>query len=161
MTRSAATMLSHFIAGGPSIVFVVVCGVLVAALLVMPRPARADAEAAPPWWDLPLRVVTATTMVVLITTAAASLGPAWSGLLSPFPVFSSVLAAFAHHMSGPDAAARLQRGVVVGIFSFAAFFLVVALLIDSRSMTATYGWATVTAIAVNSVSLVVLWRARR
>jgi hypothetical protein len=99
-------------------------------------------------------------MVLAITTAAASLGPTWSGLLSPFPVFSSVLAAFAHHMSGAAAAARLQRGVVAGIFSFAAFFLVVALLVESRPLSATYLSAAAVALAVNTVSLVALWRAK-
>ena len=157
---AAATLLSHAIGGGPWVVFAIVCGVLVASLVAMPRVQRADAEGAPPWWDLPLRIVAATSMVLAITTAAASLGPTWSGLLSPFPVFSSVLAAFAHHMSGAAAAARLQRGVVAGIFSFAAFFLVVALLVESRPLSATYLSAAAVALAVNTVSLVALWRAK-
>lgn len=161
LAYAGATLLSRFVGGGPLPIFLIVCGVLAAALALMPRPERGRSDAAPPRWDLPLRMGTATLVVVAITTAAASLGAAWSGLLSPFPVFSSVLAAFAHHMSGPAAAARLQRGVVVGVFSFAAFFLVVALLVESRSVVATYGWATVTAVAVNSVSLLALWRANR
>jgi hypothetical protein len=161
LAYAAATLVAQEIEGGPWLAFALVCAVLAAALSLMPRVPRAAAQDAAPWWDLPLRIVAATSMVLAITTAASMLGPTWSGLLSPFPVFSSVLAAFAHHMSGASAAARLQRGVVVGIYSFAAFFLVVALLVQSRSLVATYAWATAAAVGVNGLTLLGLWRARR
>lgn len=153
---AGATLVAQFAGGGPWLVFLFVCGVLSVTLALMPRVSRAAPDAAPVWWDLPLRIVAATAMVLLITTGAAALGPVWSGLLSPFPVFSSVLAAFAHHMSGSAAAARLQRGIVVGIYSFAAFFLVVALLVEERSLVATYTWASAAALAVNGLSLLAL-----
>ena len=157
---AAATWLSYVIAGGPWTAFAVVCGVLLAALALLPRARGPESELPPPWWDLPLRIAAATGTVLVITAAAGALGPTWSGLLSPFPVFSSVLAAFAHKMSGPAAAVRLQRGIVAGLFSFAAFFLVVSLLVESRSLVATYVSAAGVALAVNSVSLVALWRRR-
>jgi len=156
---AAATLISHAIEGGPWIVLAIVYAVLFAALALMPRVSGPETDAPPPWWDLPLRIVAATSTVLFITTAAAALGPTWSGLLSPFPVFSSVLAAFAHKMSGPAAAVRLQRGVVAGLFSFASFFLVVSLLVETRSLTTTYAVATLVALAVNSLSLLALWRA--
>jgi hypothetical protein len=153
-TYAIATIASQALHLGPWPTFALVCLVLVAALLALPRARAPETPTAPPWWDLPFRIVAATTMVLTITTAAAKLGPTWSGLLSPFPVFSSVLAAFAHAMSGREAASRLQRGVIVGVFSFAAFFLVVALLVEERSLPITYAAATITALAINGASLI-------
>lgn len=153
---TAVMFAAQFIGGGPWLAFVLVCCVLAVALAFMPRAARAESDAAPPWWDLPLRIVAATGMVLLITAAAAAVGPMWSGLLSPFPVFSSVLAAFAHHVSGSAAASTLQRGVIVGIYSFASFFLVVALLVNTASLPATYAWASLAALLVHSISLIAL-----
>jgi hypothetical protein len=152
-----ATAATQFFPGNAWWSFALVCGVLAAALMMLPRDRDvSEPEAPAPWWDLPLRMVAATGMVLSITAAAATLGPTLSGVLSPFPVFSSVLAAFAHAMSGPAAAARLQRGVIIGVFSFATFFLVVSLLVTNESLVAAYAWASLAAIVVNSATLAVL-----
>jgi hypothetical protein len=154
---AAATVAARYVDAGAWGTFLIVCAVLAVSLALMPRVPRKLQDKEPaPWWDLPLRILAATAMVLLITTAASALGPTWSGLLSPFPVFSSVLAAFAHYLSGPAAAARLQRGVVIGIFSFAAFFLVVTLLVEEQSLVATYTCAAAAAAAVNGSSLLAL-----
>jgi hypothetical protein len=153
-TYAVVTLATHQVDTGPWLTLLIVWAVLGASLWLMPRPPREPAEdAPPPWWDLPLRMVAATAMVLVITTAATALGPAWSGLLTPFPVFTSVLAAFAHKMQGPAAASRLQRGVIIGVFSFAAFFLVVALLVERSSLLATYASASAVAVAINTASL--------
>jgi uncharacterized membrane protein (GlpM family) len=115
----------------------------------------------PPAWDLPLRMVSATLILVLITTLAASLGPLWSGLLSPFPIFTLVLAIFSQAQSGVDAARRVVRGVVTGLFGYAAFFLVVGLLVPRLDLVLVYSLATVAALSVNAVSLFRLLRRRR
>lgn len=156
---AAVMLLAQRIEAGAWGAFVVTIAALVCALPLMPHPPGTGVEQQPPpWWDLPLRIVAATGMVLLITAVASALGPTWSGLLSPFPVFSSVLAAFAHAMSGPDAAARLQRGVVMGVFSFAAFFLVVTLLVEAQSLALAYLCATGTALVVNGLSVVAVQR---
>jgi hypothetical protein len=160
-TYAIATIASQKLDAGPWATFAVVCAALCLALVALPRTPASESQTPPPWWDLPLRIIAATAMVLAITTAAATLGPSWSGLLSPFPVFSSVLAAFAHAMSGRGAATRLQRGVVVGVFSFAAFFLVVALLVEHQSLAVTYVAASITALAINGASLVGLTNSQR
>jgi hypothetical protein len=119
----------------------------------LPAPAVAPATATPPRWDLPARMIIAATFVVLLTTAANALGPQLSGLLSPFPVFGVVLAAFTHHQQGAAAAARLLRGVVVGALAFGGFFLVVGLLVTTLPLFATYGLATGVALACSGFSL--------
>jgi hypothetical protein len=83
-------------------------------------------------------MVTATAIVMAITGAASALGPKWSGLLSPFPVFACVMAVFSHQHGGAGAAHRLLHGVIVGSFAFAAFFVVVALVRTRESCPRLY-----------------------
>jgi hypothetical protein len=150
---AVATTVAGRLETGPWMSLAIVCAALAVSLVLMPRVPAAKEEAEPPWWDLPLRIGAATGTVLVITMAAARLGATWSGLLSPFPVFSSVLAAFAHHMSGAAAAARLQRGVVIGTFAFAAFFLVVAVWVTAHGLVVTYAGATIAALVVHATSL--------
>ena len=150
---AAATIVAGRLPTGPWLSLTIVYAALAVSLVVMPQVAAAKDEAEPPWWDLPLRIGAATGTVLVITMAAARLGATWSGLLSPFPVFSSVLAAFAHHVSGAAAAVRLQRGVVIGTFAFAAFFLVVAEWVTAHGLVVTYAGATIVALVVNGASL--------
>jgi hypothetical protein len=113
------------------------------------RPAYVGA----PRWDLPLRIATATAVVVLVTAVAPALGPRWSGVLSTVPVFAGTMAAFSHRLAGPRAAAQLLRGVVIGSFAFAAFFLVVGVAVERLGLTPTYALATGVALAVNAGAL--------
>src|SRR5437762_327560 len=73
----------------------------------------------PPRGDLAFRMLAGTAMVVVLTALAPRLGPTWTGLLSPFPVFALVLGVFTHRSEGPGAAARLLRGVVLGSLAHA------------------------------------------
>jgi hypothetical protein len=82
-------------------------------------------RAAPPW-DLYARGLSTAVLVILITTAADTLGPAISGALTPFPIATSVLAAFALAHDGPGAAIAMLRGFVAALPAFAAFFFAVA-----------------------------------
>ena len=156
-----ATALMRWLDPGLFLGALLVAAALGAALVAIPIHALPEREPPPPPWDIPARMVAATGMVLAITAAAATLGATWTGLLSPFPVFSSVLAAFAHLQSGPHAATRLQRGLVAGVFSFAAFFIVVSLLVEQKGAVATYAIASGVAIAVNAVGLVLLSRRER
>ena len=128
------------------------------ALITLGVPAVDAPDVPAPWWDLPMRMATATAMVLLITGAADFLGPKWSGLLSPFPVFACVMAIFSHKNGGSGAAHRLLRGVIVGSFAFASFFIVVGLVVERRTLVLAYTLATSVALAVNGFSLVTLVR---
>ena len=55
------------------------------------------------------------------------LGPRLSGLIATFPVFGAVLGIFAMRLQGAAAARQVMRGVLAGLFSFAAFFLALGL----------------------------------
>jgi hypothetical protein len=133
--------------------FGVTCGLLAAISLGLPRTVGRLRTGPRPWWDLPLRMAVAPAIIVSITTAARWLGPALSGLVSPIPVFALVLGAFTHRAEGPEAATDLLRGVVIGSFSFAAFFLVVGLALERLGLAPTYVLATLVAVVVNALAL--------
>lgn len=121
----------------------------------MKDQAGTDAVApdAPPWWDLPLRMAVATAFVVLLTALAPLLGAQLTGLLAPFPLFASVLAVFAHMQRGPIAAAGVLRGLLLGLFSFAGFFIVLALLLMPAGIALAFAAAIAAALVVQGGTL--------
>ena len=132
------------------IIDVLVVGLI---LLALPRRQVAQGTGVTPRWDIPARMLVATAFVVGLTAFAANLGAQLSGLLSPFPIFTTVIAIFTHHQQGADTASQLLRGVVVGTFSFLCFFLVVAVRLPVVPMFFTYLAATAGSIGVNSLAL--------
>jgi hypothetical protein len=93
---------------------------------LLPRPAASGAETPTPRWDLQFRAVAAAVMVVVITAVAAPLGAQLAGLVTTFPVITSILAAFTHAQCGYSDVARVLRGMVrgfviyaIGVFVFA------------------------------------------
>lgn len=79
--------------------------------------------------DLYARAASTAVLVITITAAADTVGPAVSGVLTPFPIATSVLAAFSLANDGPRAAAATLRGFVAALPAFAAFFFVVAVVL--------------------------------
>jgi hypothetical protein len=132
------------------VIDVIVAGLV---LLLIPRRQTPQGTATPPRWDIPMRMLVATVFVVGLTTFASSLGAQLSGLLSPFPTFTTVFAVFTHHQQGADTASQVLRGLVVGIFGFLCFFLVVAVLLPVVPMVLTYLTATAASVGVNSLAL--------
>jgi len=114
----------------------------------------------PPPWDLPLRMAVATAFVILLTGIAPALGARLTGLLAPFPLYAAVLAVFAHHQSGPVPAVAVLRGLLVGLFAFAGFFLVLALLLERGGVAPAFAVAIALALAVQGAALWALQRTR-
>ena len=110
----AATLALNGVAISLIPAFAGVLVAMVATLRFLRAAGPSGATPVPPVWEIPLRMLAATAMVLMITTAAASLGPQLSGLLTPFPVYATVLAVFTHHFEGALTATRLLRGVVIG-----------------------------------------------
>jgi hypothetical protein len=135
--------------------------VLVAGMLLIGKMDGLDRPVQSPWWDLPLRMVIATTLLVLITGSASALGSKWGGLLSPFPIFTIVMVTFAHKQGGARAAWRLIRGVLPGLFSYTAFFVVVNLLVETSAPLFAYSLATITALGISAAALLLVLIGRR
>jgi hypothetical protein len=131
---------------------------LAAALRCMPAPVeRAARPARPPAWDLPARMAIATAFVLALTAAAPALGPRLTGLLAPFPLYAAILAAFAHGLDGPGAAASVLRGLIGGLLSFAAFFFTLAALIERAGIGPAFALAATATLAIQAAGL---WHAR-
>ena len=131
-----------------------------AARLVKPHslPSRGLVS---PRWDLPARILSATALVVLLTTIADALGPQLSGLVSPFPAFSVIFAAFTHSQQGAKSASNLLRGVIVGSGGYATFFVVVGALLPTLGIAATYLLASLAAIGMGGTIFLATRKAAR
>ena len=133
-----------------------ICALILAAVLVgSPGPTRAILR--PPAWDLPARALAATALVVGLSALAATLGARVVGLTAPFPIYASIMGAFTHALYGPSAAIRLIRGVVIGLYGFACFYLSVALLAET-SVPLAFAIGTVTALIAHGGSMLLIRR---
>ena len=110
----------------------------------------ADAELASelPVWDLPARAVATAILVLCLTSAAGGLGPTLTGVLTPFPVSNTVLAAFVLVLEGPAHANAFLRGFLRGAFGFVAFCFLVAVLLGPLGTAAAFTLALCAALAV-------------
>lgn len=143
----------------PELVVVDIVVVVVAILLVLAVVPRGDDTllATPaPAWEIPLRMLTAALLVLVITTAAEGLGPQLSGLLSPIPVFTITLVIFTHSRQGPTPVFVFLRGLQYGLFSFAAFCAVVAVLLVPYGLAVAMGAGLAAFLGVYALVRVVL-----
>jgi hypothetical protein len=148
---AVAGALQRLSLGMPALAAVVVVA-LAAALRAMPRPAAATTPSAPPRWDIPARMLVTTALVVGLTEIAPVLGPRLSGVLATFPVYAAILTVFAQR-GGAAPAVQVLRGLLVGLFSFAGFFLVLGAFIERLGVAAGFAAATATALAIQGTSL--------
>lgn len=118
------------------------------ALLMKPVKEPLPALAAP-LWDLPFRILAATSLVVGVTVFSRKLGPQLSGMFSTFPVFTCVMSVFSHQLMGPLAIRKFHRGVIVGSYAFAAFFITIVLTIRQWNPVFVYPAAIGATLAVN------------
>ena len=125
--------------------------VIVVSARIVKRHPLPGGDLSPPWWDLPGRILTATALVVVLTTIADALGPQLSGLVSPFPAFSVIFAAFTQAQQGAKSASNLLRGVIVGSGGYATFFVIVGALLPSLGIALTYPLAALGAIGVGGL----------
>lgn len=140
------------------IAFAGVIAFLALVLKLLPASRGQSIVAPPPQWEVPLRMVTAAAFVLALTAASSLLGPRLSGLLTPFPIYATILGAFTHHFQGSAAVCRLLRGLVLGTFTFAVFFLVVAATIERGGVVIAFGMAVLVALLLHGCSL---WFLRR
>lgn len=141
-----------------ALTFIVAIASLALLLQLFPRIRSKALATNPPQWETLLRMLVATVFVLLLTGVAGLLGPHLSGLLTPFPLFASILGVFTHYFQGHTAAARFLRGVVSGSFAFVVFFLVVAALLERLGIVATFGLALLATLLVHGISLYILRR---
>lgn len=158
---AATVALSLLDWAAPATFVLVVAAIAAGYAVALRRPAGTPAEPTrPPRWDIPVRMVAATAVVVLITGLAPALGSHLAGLLSPFPVFASVLAVFTHQSHGPAGAMQVLDGLVLGLLAPAAFFLALALLLPGLGLAA-FSVAIAAALATQGLTMLAIPRRQR
>ena len=121
----AVTALLSFLAAPLIVSFVAVEIIIIGISRLFPSGARSTPRKSFRW-EIPARMIAATALVVLITEIAPMLGPHLSGLLTPFPIYATVLGVFIHKFDGSKACVLFLRGVVTGCFTSAFFFFLIA-----------------------------------
>ena len=129
---------------------------LALAFRLMPRGARPPGGARLPRWDIPARMTVTTGLVLLLTSLAPAVGPRLAGLLATFPLYAAILTVFAHDLEGPAAAVEVLRGLLLGLFSFAAFFVVLSGLIERVGVAPAFAAAGAMALLVQAASLALI-----
>ena len=115
---------------------------------------RAAVTAAPlPRWDLPVRMLAATLIVGVLVAVAPALGPRFTGMLSPFPVYAAILTVFAHRGQGAPAAIGVLRGLLAGPVRLRRVLRRRGRLDRARGDTVAFAVATLVALTAQLVSL--------
>ena len=125
----------------------------VGAALLPPPPERVRAARPPSRVDLPARALAALALVLILSAASGSLGAHVSGLLSPFPIITAVLAVFTHSADGNEEVRTLLRGFLVGFYAYAVFCFVVAATLENSSTAVSFA-AAVAASVVTQLAVV-------
>lgn len=134
---------------------------LVASRWLVPHvPPRGDEEVLPSRWDLPFRAAVATAFLLVLTGLATVLGASLAGVIAVYPLYTVVLAAFAHVHSGEAGAVQILRGLVLGLFSFVGFYVVLPLLLVHGSIVVAFVAAYAAALAIQAASIVPLLQAQ-
>lgn len=108
---------------------------IIATLYYFPRPRLVETKGGKRLkYDIPLRMLVMTSFVVAVTYMANMLGPTWSGILTPIPIMTAVLAMFTHYTQGVDATIVVLKGMFIGIFGFTAFLYLQAFLLPSTTI---------------------------
>jgi len=111
-------------------------------------------------WELPLRVVLATSLVLAITGLAAMLGPGISGIATTYPLITTTLAVFAHRAAGGRAAIAVYRGLLLGMFALTAFAATVEVALTRVPLAVAFLLAFVLTATAQLGSLPVVRRAQ-
>jgi hypothetical protein len=127
------------------------------AISLIQRPEAGITRAAPPWWDLWVRMLAVAALTLAITTAAARLGPMLSGIVGTYPVAITVVITFTHRQFGRNAALAMLRGSALSWISFASCFLAIGLSLETFGTGMAIGLGAIAALAS---SVLVLWMGR-
>jgi hypothetical protein len=136
--------------------FFAVLTVIFIGLWLMPKYNVAQPDVTPGKWDIPSRILIGTSFILLITGIAPYIGSRLTGLLTTIPLYVSIMTIFAHRHQGHESAVNVLRGLILGLFSFAGFYLVLGLLIENSSLAVSFGAATLATLLVQGASLLML-----
>jgi hypothetical protein len=96
--------------------------------------------------------VTTAALVLAVTGLSPALGPALTGVLAPFPIAMSVLAAFVLAQHGPAHVEALLKGFLRGALGFAVFCFLVSILLQPTGTPAAFAIGLLGAVFVQLLS---------
>ena len=125
----AAVNLLARLPGSTALSFALAASALLGAPYLFPPLKKVAVARSMSVAELAMRAIAGAMLTLAVSLSAATIGSAWSGLLTTYPVLGTVLAVFSHRNHGPDFVTVLLRSMATGMYSFATFFLVLALLL--------------------------------
>jgi len=138
-------------------VFIVVFTAILIGLRLLPKDTISKTDDTEPGrWDIPIRILVATSFILLITGIAPFIGSRLAGLLATIPLYITILAIFAQRHQGPVAVTHLFRGLLLGMFAFVGFFVLLITLLSRTSIAIAFLSAIVLALAVQGCSLLIM-----
>jgi hypothetical protein len=114
------------------------------------RPLRAVTPSKTSTSEVISRMVFAAVLVLAVTFLAARLGPLMTGVLTAFPIASSVIAVFSQHYYSPWHSVLALRALKQGLLSLLAFFYALVILAAYCSFDVAFGWAALVAVLVQA-----------
>ncbi len=149
----AATFVLGYAAVSTFAAFIIVAAWLHIVTKVFPE-AKAPAKSTQGgfmWGDVAVRIIAAVVLIFAITEYAPALGPTLSGLLIPFPIYTSVMVTSIHRRQGAAPASQFVRGAIVSSYTPALFWLIVGSTIVSWGIGPSYALAIIASIALHWV----------
>ena len=101
--------------------------------------------------DLAIRMLAGAVLTLLVTGLADTVGSQWSGLLAVVPLLGSVLAVFSHRNQGAAFTTTLLRAMTTGLYSLAAFFVVLSFALDRLGTVVSFSLGVAVAVAAQGV----------
>jgi hypothetical protein len=151
ISSAVVTVLIVPVDVGPVAAFSIAVAALIGARQAFPSPKSAPPLAGTPRWDLPLRMTSAGALVFALTSAAERLGSSVSGILTPFPVVTAILAGFTHAQRGSAASVEFLRAYVPGLCGFAVFCLTLALTLPRLPIAWSFAVALVSQLVLQTL----------
>lgn len=102
--------------------------------------------------EIGVRMLTGAVLTIAVTAVAGTIGQTWSGLLAVFPVIGTVLAVFSHASQGAAFAATVLRSMTMGLYSFAAFCLLLSTTLTHAGVAGSFLIAVAGALLVQTVT---------
>ena len=144
------TVVMYRVHVGPIAAFIIAVAALFGARALLPLHGPVSLANAAPRWDLPMRMLSAAAIVFTLTSAAERLGSSVSGILTPFPVATAILAGFTHAQRGSAACVEFLRTYTPGLCGFAIFCVMLALTLSHLSIAASFGIALATQLVLQT-----------
>lgn len=99
-------------------------------------------------WDLPLRILASTSLLLLITALAPLVGATISGVISTIPVIAWPLTLFTHFNYGRNQMLLVVRGNAIGALGVLAFYVVMLVLLSKLHLSLVVMLSTLTSILI-------------